>query len=91
MAGVAPVQARLVRRRRSTELTLIVMAAAITGVAYTLASLGANAAIPARIGPFLALVLGLIVRRPHRRARCSPAAPTPRCCRSPCCCTASAT
>jgi cell division protein FtsW (lipid II flippase) len=61
MAGVAPVQARLVRRRRSTELTLIVMAAAITAVAYTLASLGANATIPARIGPFLALVLGLIV------------------------------
>ena len=61
MAGVAPVQARLVRRRRSTELTLIVMAAAITAVAYTLASLGANATIPARIGPFLVLVLGLIV------------------------------
>jgi peptidoglycan glycosyltransferase len=61
MAGVAPVPARLVRRRRSTELTLIVMAAAITGVAYTLASLGANATIPARIGPFLALLLSLIV------------------------------
>jgi cell division protein FtsW (lipid II flippase) len=61
MAGVAPVHARLVRRRRSTELTLIVMAAAITSVAYTLASLGANATIPARIGPFLVLVLGLIV------------------------------
>jgi cell division protein FtsW (lipid II flippase) len=61
MSGVAPVQARLVRRRRSTELMLIVMAASITAVAYTLASLGANAVIPARIGPFLALVLGLIV------------------------------
>ncbi len=55
-----PVAPRLVKRRRSTELTLIVMAAAITGVAYTLASLGANAAIPARIGPFLALLLVLI-------------------------------
>lgn len=37
------------------------MAGAITGVAYTLASLGANSIIPARIGPFLGLVLALIV------------------------------
>ena len=51
----------IAQRRRSTELTLIVMAGAITAVAYTLASLGANAIIPARIGPFLALVLALIV------------------------------
>src|SRR5690606_16162077 len=51
----------VVRRRRSTELTLIVMAAAVTAIAYVLASLGANAVIPARIGPFLLLVLGLIV------------------------------
>jgi peptidoglycan glycosyltransferase len=36
------------------------MAGAIVGVAYTLASLGANAQIPARIGPFLALVLILV-------------------------------
>ena len=48
------------QHRRATELTLIVMAAAITAVAYTLASLGANAEIPARIGPFLALILALI-------------------------------
>ncbi len=48
------------QHRRSTELTLIVMAAAVVGVAYTLASLGANSIIPARIGPFLALVLVLI-------------------------------
>ena len=40
--------------------TLIVMAAAVTAIAYVLASLGANAVIPARIGPFLALVLLLI-------------------------------
>jgi cell division protein FtsW (lipid II flippase) len=59
-ASAMPVATRLVARRRSTELTLIVMAGAITGVAYTLASLGANAAIPARLGPFLALVLALI-------------------------------
>lgn len=60
VAAALPVAARLVKRRRSTELTLTVMAAAITGVAYTLASLGANAAIPARIGPFLFLLLVLI-------------------------------
>ncbi len=60
VAGAMPVSARLVKRRRSTELTLIAMAAAITGVAYTLASLGANAAIPVKIGPFLVLLLILI-------------------------------
>jgi len=55
-----PVSPRVVASRRSTELALIVMAAAIIGVAYTLASLGANAEIPARIGPFLVLLLLLI-------------------------------
>ena len=60
MATTMPVSPRLVAKRRSTELALIFMAAAITAVAYTLASLGANAAIPARLGPFLALVLLLI-------------------------------
>jgi peptidoglycan glycosyltransferase len=39
---------------------LVIMAALITGVAYTLASLGANAQIPARIGPFLAMLLALL-------------------------------
>ena len=47
----------IVQQRRSTELTLIVMAGAIIGVAYALASLGANSVIPARMGLFLALVL----------------------------------
>jgi peptidoglycan glycosyltransferase len=60
MATTMPVAPRLVARRRSTELALVFMAAAITAVAYTLASLGANAVIPARLGPFLALVLLLI-------------------------------
>lgn len=50
----------VVQYRRQTELTLIVMAAAIIGVAYTLASLGANSVIPARMGPFLGLVLLLV-------------------------------
>lgn len=57
-AGV--IMKTVVQHRRTTELTLIVMAAAIVAVAYTLASLGANAIIPARIGPFLGLVLALI-------------------------------
>lgn len=57
--GAAAVSS-LVRRRRSTELTLVVMAGLITAVAYTLASLGANAEIPARIGPFLGLLLVLV-------------------------------
>ncbi len=60
VVATMPVSPRLVARRRSTELTLIFMAAAITGVAYTLASLGANAVIPARLGPFLGLLLVLI-------------------------------
>jgi cell division protein FtsW (lipid II flippase) len=60
VATTMPVSPRLVAKRRSTELALIFMAAAITAVAYTLASLGANAVIPARLGPFLALVLLLI-------------------------------
>lgn len=37
------------------------MAGTIAAVAYVLASLGANATIPARIGPFLVLVLALVV------------------------------
>ncbi|MGH9134336.1 MAG: FtsW/RodA/SpoVE family cell cycle protein [Ilumatobacteraceae bacterium] len=56
MAGVP----RLVRSRRTTELTLVVMAGMITGAAYVIASLGANAVIPARVVPFLAIILGLV-------------------------------
>ena len=52
---------RVVRGRRTTELTLVVMSAAITCVAYVVASLGANAVIPARIVPFLLLVLALVL------------------------------
>ena len=52
---------RIVRARRSTELSLVVMAALITAGAYTLASLGEYAVIPARIVPFLAVLLGLLI------------------------------
>jgi cell division protein FtsW (lipid II flippase) len=57
MAATSPIA----RARRSTELSLIVMAAVITAIAYTLASLGENAVIPARLVPFLAVLLGLLV------------------------------
>jgi cell division protein FtsW (lipid II flippase) len=57
MAATSPIA----RARRSTELSLVVMAAVITAGAYTLASLGENAVIPARIVPFLAVLLGLLV------------------------------
>ncbi len=57
MAATSPIA----RARRSTELSLIVMAAVITAGAYTLASLGENAVIPARLVPFLAVLLGLLV------------------------------
>ncbi|MBI4932583.1 MAG: FtsW/RodA/SpoVE family cell cycle protein [Actinobacteria bacterium] len=47
--------------RRNSELGLVVMAAAITAVAYTLAALGQNSTIPARIIPFLIALLGLLL------------------------------
>ena len=49
------------RRRRNTELMLIVMAVIITGAAYTIASLGENAESPPGIVVFVAFLLGLLV------------------------------
>jgi peptidoglycan glycosyltransferase len=54
-------QSPVAAARRSTELGLVVMAAAITAAAYTLASLGKNAEIPPILVPFLVAVLGLLV------------------------------
>jgi peptidoglycan glycosyltransferase len=51
----------LASARRNSELGLMVMAAVITAIAYTLASLGTNAQIPARIIPFLVALLGLLM------------------------------
>lgn len=45
--------------RRNTELGLIVLGTLVTVGAYLLASLARDATIPANIGPFLAIVLGL--------------------------------
>ncbi|MCP4087759.1 MAG: FtsW/RodA/SpoVE family cell cycle protein [Actinomycetia bacterium] len=47
--------------RRNTELGLLILGSVITGGTYTLASLGRTASIPADIGPFLAIVLGLLL------------------------------
>ena len=86
MAATSPIA----RARRSTELSLVVMAGLITAGAYTLASLGEYAVIPARIVPFLAVLLGLLCS-PTSPCAGSPPAPTRRCCRSPRSSTASAT
>jgi cell division protein FtsW (lipid II flippase) len=51
----------LARSRRTTELTLVVMAALITGAAYTLTALGTNAEIPPGIVFFVAVLLGLLL------------------------------
>ena len=48
-------------RRRNTELGLLVLVCAITAGAYVLASLGTDAEIPVDIGPFLLIVLGLLL------------------------------
>ena len=53
--------APLAYRRRNAELTLIIMAAGITALAYTLASLGSNAEIPPGIFGFVAFLLGLML------------------------------
>jgi peptidoglycan glycosyltransferase len=53
--------APLAYRRRNAELTLMLMAAAITTIAYTVASLGDDAEIPAGIYGFVAFVLGLLI------------------------------
>ncbi|MGV3758799.1 MAG: FtsW/RodA/SpoVE family cell cycle protein [Actinomycetota bacterium] len=47
--------------RRNTELGLLVLGTLVTVGAYLLASLAKDATIPANIGPFLAIVLGLMV------------------------------
>ena len=51
----------IARRRRSAELTLLLIGGAVIGSAYALASLGSTASLPANIGPFLGLVLVLFV------------------------------
>jgi cell division protein FtsW (lipid II flippase) len=48
-------------RRRNTELGLLLMAVVVIGAAYTLASFAAEKQFPAHIGPFLLVVLGMLL------------------------------
>jgi peptidoglycan glycosyltransferase len=54
--------------RRRTELGLILLAVVAVGATYALAAFGRNAAIPAGIGPFLGVILALILAA-HLAAR----------------------
>lgn len=47
--------------RRRAELGLLILAGLVTGGAYTLASLGTTASVPADIGPFLGIIFGLFI------------------------------
>jgi cell division protein FtsW (lipid II flippase) len=49
------------RPGRSTELGLMLLAALVTVSAYILASLGKAASLPANLGPFLGLVIALLL------------------------------
>ncbi len=48
-------------RRRNAELGLVILAGLITVGLYALESLGGRASLPADIGPFLGVVLGLMI------------------------------
>ncbi len=58
MNGQAVLIAKL---RRRTELGLIFVGAVVIGGAYVLAGLGRTASLPADIGPFLGVVVGLVL------------------------------
>jgi peptidoglycan glycosyltransferase len=60
--------------RRRTELGLIVLGSVIVAGAYTLATLGRTSSIPANIGPFLGIVLGLFVAAHIATRRYAPGA-----------------
>lgn len=60
--------------RRNTEFGLIVVAIIITGGAYMLASLGTSAQIPVNIGPFLLVVLALLLAAHLAMRRLAPSA-----------------
>ena len=49
----------LAQARRRAELGLLVLAVAVTGAAYTLASLGQTSSVPANILPFLGVIAAL--------------------------------
>src|SRR5436305_4349164 len=47
--------------RRNAELGLMILAAVLTVGAYLLASLGRTSSLPADVGPFLGVIIGLLV------------------------------
>jgi peptidoglycan glycosyltransferase len=51
----------LAQARRRDEFGLLLLAIAVTGGAYTLASLGQTSSVPADIGPFFAILIALFV------------------------------
>ncbi len=63
----------ITERRRNTELGLVVLGATITAAIYTLASLGTTADLPGDIGPFLGVVLALLVGAHLATRRLAPA------------------
>jgi peptidoglycan glycosyltransferase len=60
--------------QRRTELGLVLLAAVITAGAYVLAALGKTASLPANIGPFLIVIVGLLVGAHLALRRLAPAA-----------------
>jgi peptidoglycan glycosyltransferase len=55
------VDSPLAKSRRTTEVTLLFMAAVITGAAYTIMTLGTNARVPPGIVVFVAILFALLL------------------------------
>jgi cell division protein FtsW (lipid II flippase) len=62
------------RRRRTTELGLLILAALVICGAYALATLGRSASVPADIVPFLGVILVLLLGAHIANRRLAPAA-----------------
>ena len=60
--------------RRATEFGLVLLAALLTAAAYTLVSLGTTASLPANVGPFFVIQLGLLATTHVGLRRLAPAA-----------------
>jgi cell division protein FtsW (lipid II flippase) len=73
-AAPPPAVQALGKRRRTTELGLLVLAVLIILGGYALASLGRNASLPADLWPFLAALLALLVGAHLANRRLAPAA-----------------
>src|SRR3954462_6165586 len=60
--------------RRNAELSLMLLVSLLTTAAALLASLGRTSSLPANVGPFLGIVLGLLVVAHLATRRLAPAA-----------------